>query len=331
MPGTESPYAVRVNHLTVVFPRQRRGTVTAVHDVTFAIPRGESLGIVGESGSGKSTLGTALFDAVPHPGRITGGEVLYGHGVNFLNLDAEDQRQAYGTRIAMVFQGNQSSLNPLLRIRQQVEDIGKAHGVKDLAGLRQRAVELCTAMSLDADRTLEAFPHQLSGGMRQRVGIALALLLQPELIVLDEPTTALDVLSQAAVLRILARIKADRRISFVFITHDISVVSQIVDRVAVMYAGRLVEWGPVETVMTAPSHPYAQGLIGSIPPLDGSMDGVRPLSGHPPDLSQAVAGCPFAERCPERLPVCDTVPPPLVEAGDRAVLCHARRPEDVAP
>jgi peptide/nickel transport system ATP-binding protein len=328
-PVAVSPYTVVVNHLSVSFS-QGRGEVRAVNDVSFRIPRGTSLGIVGESGSGKSTLGTALFDSVTRPGKIVAGEVLYGKGVNFLNLDAESQRRAFGAKIAMVFQGNQSSLNPLLRIRQQVEDIGRAHDYdRRLSEIRARAEALFTEMSLDPHRVMEAYPHELSGGMRQRVGIALALLLDPELIVLDEPTTALDVLSQAAVLRILARIKAEGRISFIFITHDISVVSQVVDRVAVMYAGRLVELGPVEAVMAKPWHPYAQGLIGSIPPLHGSLADVRPLAGQPPNLSLLPPGCPFVARCPERLPPCEGEPPPLVEAGDRSVLCHARTPEGV--
>lgn len=325
--ASQSPNTIVVNHLEVIFP-QARGAVRAVHDVSFAIPRGQSLGIVGESGSGKSTLGYALFDSVPRPGQIVAGEVLYGHGVNFLDLDAEDQRRAFGPKIAMVFQGNQSSLNPLRRIRQQIDDIGKAHGFDPRRpDLRERARNLFAEMSLDAERIMNAYPHELSGGMRQRVTIAIALLLDPELIVLDEPTTALDVLSQAAVLRILGRIKREGRISFLFITHDISVVSQVVDRVGIMYAGRLVEEGPVEAVIGSPWHPYAQGLIGAIPPLHGSLTEVRPLSGHPPNLSRLPTGCPFYARCPERIARCENIPPPRLVSGERLVACHMRSGE----
>jgi peptide/nickel transport system ATP-binding protein len=248
--------------------------------------------------------------------------------VDFLRLDAEDQRRAFGPKIAMVFQGNQNTLNPLLRIRDQVYDIGKAHGYGSHSkDLEERATRLITDMSMDPVRVLHGYPHELSGGMRQRVGIMLALLLEPDLIVLDEPTTALDVLSQAAVLRILARIKEEGRISFIFISHDISVVSQIVDVIAIMYAGHLVEVGPVESVLANPIHPYAVGLIGAIPPLWGDMGQVRPLQGHPPNMARLPSGCAFYDRCPARLTICQEVAPPMIQVGDRQVMCHLAKEE----
>jgi peptide/nickel transport system ATP-binding protein len=312
---------LRVNHLDVVFPTER-GPLRAVSDVSFAVERGESVGFVGESGSGKSTIAFALFDKVPTPGRIVGGDITYFGDTKLLELSAERQRRFYWSKASMVFQAAQNTLNPLLRIGQQIEDIAGAHGV-DKKTATKRAAELCEMMYLNPDRVLPSYPHELSGGMKQRVSIALALLLDPALVVLDEPTTALDVISQASVLRILADVRKQRDISLIFITHDISVISQVVDRVVVMYAGKIVETGTVEKIVRAPSHPYTKGLIASIPPLVGDLSGARALSGQPANLLQLPPGCAFASRCEFRTRRCETAYPATHRLDDGSeVACH---------
>lgn len=310
-----------VRNLSVVFPTDDK-VITAVNDVSFSVRPGESVALVGESGSGKSTIAFALFDSVPKPGRITGGEVSFFGGSNFLDLTQSAQRKVYWEKVSMVFQAAQNTLNPLLRIQKQIEDIAEAHHV-DAKQAVTHARELFQTMYLDPVRALSAYPHELSGGMKQRVSIALALLLDPEIIILDEPTTALDVISQSSVLSILNVIRKQRNISLVFITHDISVVSQVVDRVMVMYAGRIVESGPVGKLVTDPSHPYTRGLIGSIPPLIGDLSTVHGLSGNPANLLKPTAGCAFADRCAFRLDRCTTEVPALrPTADDNAVACH---------
>lgn len=304
------------------------GTLKAVEDVSFVVHAGESIGIVGESGSGKSTVAFALFDSVPAPGEIAQGEIHYFEQSNFLQWPESKQREVFWQKVAMVFQAAQNTLNPLLRIRQQILDIADAH---DMDGTRilRTARDLCTTMYLDPDRALNAYPHELSGGMKQRVSIALALLLNPALVVLDEPTTALDVISQASVLRILNDVRKSRQLSLVFITHDVSVVSEIVDRVIVMYAGRIVETGPVRQVIQQPKHPYTRGLLGSIPPLRGDLSQTRALSGQPANLLHLPAGCPFQDRCPDRFERCTVETPVIVKdpASHREVACHLFHPE----
>lgn len=310
-----------VRNLSVVFPVEDK-TLLAVNDVSFSVRKGESVALVGESGSGKSTIAFAIFNSVPKPGKIVRGEVSFFGGANFLNASASAQRRMYWEKASMVFQAAQNTLNPLLRIQKQIEDIAEAHHVdRKKAVLHARA--LFQTMYLDSKRVLPAYPHELSGGMKQRVSIALALLLDPDIIVLDEPTTALDVISQASVLRILNDIRKQRDISLVFITHDISVISQVVDRVMVMYAGRVVETGPVRQVVRQPAHPYTRGLIGSIPSLVGDLSQVHGLSGNPANLLKPTAGCAFADRCGAKLDGCTTLVPQMRRvADDSEVACH---------
>lgn len=311
---------VEVKHLSIVFPSDQ-GPVRAVEDVSFRIKEGESVGIVGESGSGKSTVAFALFDSVPNPGRITAGEIVY-EGNDFLKMTEDAKRRFFWAKASMVFQAAQNTLNPILRINQQVEDIADAHGMDKKQAIR-RASELFETMYIDPGRVLASYPHELSGGMKQRVSIALALLLGPKLVVLDEPTTALDVISQAAVLRILNDVRRSSKISFVFITHDISVISQVVDRVIVMYGGRIVETGPVEKIVRSPSHPYTRGLIASIPPLVGDLSQTRALKGQPANLLKLPKGCAFAERCDLKIERCLTELPNIRGIdGMSEVACH---------
>jgi peptide/nickel transport system ATP-binding protein len=315
-----------VQNLSIEFPTET-GVVRAVKNVSFQIQKGESLGIVGESGSGKSTIAFGLFNSVPEPGRIAGGEVHFMGGPNFLDVKGETQRRFYWSKLSMVFQASQNTLNPLLRIRRQVEDIAEAHRV-DKKKAKAKALELFDMMHLDANRVMNAYPHELSGGMKQRVSIGLALLLDPEVIVFDEPTTALDVISQASVLQILNQIRKESGISLIFITHDISVISEVVDTVMVMYAGQVVERGPVSQVMLNPTHPYTRGLIGSIPPLVGDVTHTRAISGNPVQLSKVSGGCPFYARCELRQPKCLDVAPPWMELdNDVAVACHFAKRE----
>ncbi|MCY0878454.1 MAG: ABC transporter ATP-binding protein [Firmicutes bacterium] len=313
---------VNVEHLSVVFPSEA-GSVPAVTDVSFRVQAGESLGIVGESGSGKSTIAFALFNSVPPPGEITGGAVRYFGQDNLYDMSYDQQRRLFWEKVAMVFQAAQNTLNPLLRIRQQILDIAQDHDI-DFQQAMNSAKQLCEIMYLDSERVLNAYPHELSGGMKQRVSIALALLLNPSLVVLDEPTTALDVISQASVLRILNDVRKSHNLSLIFITHDISVISEIVDRIIVMYAGRIVETGPVRDVILHPRHPYTQGLLASIPPLRGNLSRTRALRGQPADLLHLPHGCAFHERCPRAFSRCRQEAPRLLtdDHGQTGVACH---------
>ncbi len=299
----------------------------AVNQVSFTVQQGESLGIVGESGSGKSTIAFALFDSVPAPGEITEGSIRYFGNQDLLMLTEEEQRHLFWEKIAMVFQAAQNTLNPLLRIRQQILDIADAHDIDGKQAL-DAARELCSTMYLDPHRVLNAYPHELSGGMKQRVSIALALLLNPSLIVLDEPTTALDVISQASVLRILNSVRQSRDLSLIFITHDVSVIAEIVDRVIVMYAGQIVESGPVRQVIQQPRHPYTRGLLASIPPLRGDLSRTAALAGQPANLLNLPPGCPFQDRCPSRWDRCFVEAPRLIRDPDgrSEVACHLYDP-----
>jgi len=322
----EEEEVVAVQHLSVVFPSEA-GEVQAVDDVSFSVHRGESIGIVGESGSGKSTIAFALFDSIPQPGQIAGGEIRYFNGDDILSMSEEQQRRMFWEKIAMVFQAAQNTLNPLLRVSQQIEDIADAHDMSGRDAMRT-ARELCTTMYLNPDRVLNAYPHELSGGMKQRVSIALALLLNPSLIVLDEPTTALDVISQSSVLRILNEVRRTRDLSLIFITHDISVIAEIVDRVVVMYAGRIVESGAVRSVIQHPRHPYTKGLISSIPLLRGDLSETFALAGQPANLLNLPPGCPFQDRCPSRFDRCLVEIPVIQHDADGAeVACHLYDPE----
>ncbi len=318
---------VDVKGLSVTFPTDE-GVVRAVNDVSFSVREGESVGIVGESGSGKSTVAFALFDSVPSPGQISEGEVRFENGKNLLDMSEEERRRFYWSRISMVFQAAQNTLNPILRIQRQVEDIADAHNVSKKDAIA-RASELFETMYLHPKRVLSSYPHELSGGMKQRVSIALALLLNPRLVVLDEPTTALDVISQASVLRILDEVRRNTSVSFLFITHDISVISQVVDRVLVMYAGRVVESGPVRKIVTAPTHPYTRGLVASIPPLVGDLSGTKSVMGQPANLMNLPKGCAFYDRCEIRQPRCALEPPAYLPIDDdSAVACHVATGQD---
>ncbi|MEV4165153.1 ABC transporter ATP-binding protein [Nonomuraea dietziae] len=314
---------VRIDGLTVVY-KTPAGELPAVRDVSMELAAGTITGIVGESGSGKSTLAFSLLNAVQPPGRISAGSVEIDDLGNVVSFRGEQLRKARGAHIGYVFQAAQNSLNPLKTVGKQLLDLGRSHGVEDLRGLVREAKELLGRMGLDGARVLDSHQHELSGGMRQRVGIMLALVLNAHLVVLDEPTTALDMITQATILRIIREVHAERGLTTMIITHDIGVVAEVADRLAVMYGGRIVEQGPTREVLADPQHPYTRGLIRAIPRLTGDINQAQALPGRPPTLTTVPKeGCVFRERCSLRMDVCDTVDPEAIPHGERIVACHA--------
>lgn len=321
--GSVAGASCAIRDLTVSY-RVAGREYPAVREVQLDIPASEVTAVIGESGSGKTTLAMAMLNAVQPPGRIVSGSVQYEHVGDILAMDARRLRQVRGDHVSMVFQTAQNSLNPLKRVGSQVLDLARSHGRKDTKGVLREATALCAKMSLNADRVLTSYQHELSGGMRQRVGIMLALVLQPTVVLLDEPTTALDVLSQSEVLQILRDLQRERRFSAVLITHDMGVVAELADRVAVMYAGRVVERGRTQQILIDPMHPYTRALIASIPRLTGDPSEAHALPGLPPALTTIpVQGCVFRSRCPYHPPIADTEVPVMQNmGGDHWVACH---------
>lgn len=321
--AAQDPLAVRVRELTVAFPADR-GEAPAVRAVSVDLRAGQITGLVGESGSGKSTFALALLNAVPKPGQITSGTVDIDGIGDVLSLPTAGLRKVRGAKIGFVFQASQNSLNPLKPTGKQLLDLGRSHGVRDLRALLGRARELLERMGLDAVRVLSSYQHELSGGMRQRVGIVFALVLSARVLVLDEPTTALDMLSQAAVLDIVRNMHEEMGLTTLVVSHDLGVIAELADRTAVMYAGRIVEEAPTATLLRNPRHPYTLGLLAALPRITGNPDLARPLPGRPPDLADLpLDGCAFRDRCPLSMPVCADVVPPDRAAGDHRVACHA--------
>ena len=321
--------AVAVRGLNVVYSTNA-GEIPAVSNVDIDILAGKITGIIGESGSGKSTLMMGVMNAINKPGRITSGSVMVDGVGDMLKLDKERQRKARGKDMGFVFQAAQNSLNPLRRIGNQVLDLGRSHNVKDLRALIRRAKELLTRLGLDADRVLAAYQHELSGGMRQRVGIMFALVLDARIVILDEATTALDMLSQASVLEIVRELHEERGLTTILITHDMGVVADLADRVAVMYGGEIVEQGSTEELLRQPKHPYTQGLIGAIPRITGDIELAVPLRGSPPDVKTYMQlGCLFADRCPLVMDKCRTERPTSQKlASGRDVSCFLVSADD---
>jgi oligopeptide/dipeptide ABC transporter ATP-binding protein len=322
-PGHATAPGVRVKDLTVVY-RTPLGELPAVGGVSLTIEPGTITGIVGESGSGKSTLALSLLNAVQPPGRIKGGSVEIDGLGDVVKLGGDELRQARGRHLGYVFQAAQNSLNPLKTVGKQLLDLGRSHGVDDLRALVRDAKDLLERMGLDGARVLDSHQHELSGGMRQRVGIMLALVLNAQLVILDEPTTALDMITQATILRIVREVHKERGLTTLMVTHDIGVAAEVTDRLAVMYGGRVVEHGPTMEVLGAPSHPYTRGLIRAIPRLSGDIAEAQALPGRPPTLGTLpTAGCVFRERCPLRMDICETVDPRPLTHDRRTVACHA--------
>ncbi len=310
-----------VRDLTVEFVT-RRGALRALDQVSFDIGRGEVLGVVGESGAGKSVTGAAIIGLIDPPGRITGGEIRLD-GARVDNLPPEAMRKLRGKRIAMIFQDPLTSLNPLYRVGEQLIETIRTHTALNAAEARQRAIALLDEVGIPApERRIDGYPHEFSGGMRQRVVIALALCAEPELVIADEPTTALDVSVQAQIIALIKRICKERGTSVMLVTHDMGVIAETADRVAVMYAGRVAEIGPVRDVVKQPLHPYAQGLMGAIPSLEGDATRLVQIPGSMPRLSAIPPGCAFNPRCAHAFARCHVERPELIAVDGRQVACH---------
>ena len=311
---------LRVEELRTSFHTEH-GVVRAVDGVSFEVRRGEVLGLVGESGSGKSVTNLSVLGLVPQPpGRHEGGHVWFD-GQDLLALSEAELRRVRGRRISMIFQDPMTSLNPYLRVSVQVGEVLQLHEGLSRAEARARTVELLEAVGIpDPGRRVDAYPHELSGGMRQRVMIAMALACRPEVLLADEPTTALDVTVQAQILELIGGLCRDRGTAVVLVTHDLGVVAGVADRVAVMYAGRIVEQGPVERIFASPRHPYTQALLRSLPRLDRKSQ-LTAIPGMPPDLSRLPEGCAFAPRCPEAHGRCRTLAPGWLGEPEDGAAC----------
>ena len=309
-----------VERLRVEFPT-RRGLLVAVDDVSFAIAPGEVLGVVGESGAGKSLTGAAIIGLIDPPGRIGAGQVLLD-GRRIDNLPAEAMRRVRGREIGAVFQDPLTSLNPLYTIGRQLIETITTHLDMSPGEARQRALDLLAEVGISAPkRRIDHYPHQFSGGMRQRVVIALALAAKPKLIIADEPTTALDVSIQAQIIALLKRLCRDHGTAVMLITHDMGVIAEMADRVAVMYAGRIVEIGPVADVIHQPQHPYTRGLMGSIPSIVDEREQLAQIDGAMPRLTAIPAGCPFHPRCAYAFDRCRVERPELLRAATSLAAC----------
>ena len=311
---------LEVQHLRVEFPT-RRGTLLALDDVSFSIAPGEILGVVGESGAGKSLTGAAIIGLLEPPGRVASGQILLD-GQRIDNLPAEAMRKIRGKRIGAIFQDPLTSLNPLYTVGRQLIETIQVHLGLDAAAARQRAIALLQSTGIPAaEQRIDQYPHQFSGGMRQRVVIALALAAQPALIVADEPTTALDVSIQAQIIALLKTLTKEQGAAVMLVTHDMGVIAEACDRVAVMYAGRVVEIGPVADVIHRPAHPYTVGLMGSIPAMDEERERLMQIDGAMPRLNAIPSGCAFNPRCPRVMDRCRADRPDLLPAGATRAAC----------
>ena len=311
---------LQVKNLVVEFPT-RRGTLRALDDISFDIAPGEILGVVGESGAGKSLTGAAIIGLLEPPGRIASGQVLL-EGQRIDNLPYDQMRKIRGRKIGAIFQDPLTSLNPLYTVGRQLTETILAHLPVDEKEARRRAIGLLEDTGIPAAaQRIDHYPHQFSGGMRQRVVIALALAAEPKLIVADEPTTALDVSIQAQIIQLLKRICRDRGAAVMLITHDMGVIAETCDRVAVMYAGRIAEIGPVHEVINQPAHPYTMGLMASIPDMESERERLNQIDGAMPRLNAIPPGCPYNPRCPRAFGRCTKERPDLLAAGATRAAC----------
>ncbi len=311
---------LEVRNLRVEFPT-RRGTLVALDDVSFSIAAGEVLGVVGESGAGKSMTGVAIIGLLEPPGRIAGGQVLL-NGRRIDNLPYEEMRRIRGREIGAIFQDPLTTLNPLYTVGDQLTETMQTHRGMSGAEARKRAIGWLEMVGIPAAaQRIDSYPHEFSGGMRQRVVIALALCAEPRLIVADEPTTALDVSIQAQIISLLKRLAREQGTAMMLITHDMGVIAETADRVAVMYAGRIVEIGAVRQVVRHPRHPYSVGLMASIPPLDRRVEQLAQIDGAMPRLSAIPRGCAFNRRCPDVFARCLEERPELLPAGATRAAC----------
>lgn len=299
MPTLSPEVVLRVDELSIVY-RTERGDVRATNDVSFELKRGEAMALIGESGSGKTTISLALIRKLPKNAVVTSGQILYQHENRVQDVLGLSRRQLRSFRwndCAMVFQGAQNAFNPVLKIRKQFEDTARAHGWTDKGAIRKRALSLLELVRLDPERVYESFPHELSGGMKQRTLLALGVLLNPQVVILDEPTTALDILTQRAIIDVLNDMQRQLLFSIIFISHDLSLAAEMADTVATVYAGEIVEIGGVDEIFYRSLHPYTYGLLTSVPTLEHAQDVLQSIPGSPPNLIAPPSGCKFHPRC----------------------------------
>jgi peptide/nickel transport system ATP-binding protein len=304
----------------VVEYRTGRGPVQAVRGVSFDLYAGEAISLIGESGSGKSTIALAILRLLTKPGFVRSGEIEYhrrdGKVIDVLSLRDEELRRFRWEECAMVFQSALNAMNPVLRVWDQMLDTVKAHRSNVNTGeVRERAAKLLEMVRLEPERVLPSYPHELSGGMRQRVAIAVSLLLDPQLLILDEPTTALDILTQRTIIDVLLDLRKRLDFAMIFISHDLAIAAELADRVATMYAGRIIELGAVRDIFYNPKHPYTVGLLNAVPPITGDLLQLKSIPGTPPNLLELPVGCKFHPRCPYMTEECKAADPPLLAVG----------------
>ena len=303
---------VHVNYHT------RGGDVQAVRGVTLDLYAGESLALIGESGSGKTTLGLSIVRLLVDTAEVSPGNIIYrrdGIEVDVLQLHKGALREFRWRDCAMVFQSALNAFNPVLKVWEQTLDTASAHGWNDRQAVRDKFLDLLRFVQLDPQRVINSYPHELSGGMRQRTLLAMSLLLDPQILILDEPTTALDILTQRTIIDLLRQIKEEKNITMIFISHDLAIAAELANRVATMYAGRVVELGQTDDIFYRPRHPYTMGLIRAVPTVTGGFEELASIPGSPPDLINLPSGCPFHPRCAFSTDKCRQEDPPMTEVG----------------
>lgn len=311
---------LEIKNLKVQFKTQK-SIVKALNGIDLTIYEGETLGLVGESGCGKSVTSLAVMGLLPERGEITEGSISFS-GMELIGKTDAEMEKVRGNKISMIFQEPMTSLNPVFTIGDQLKEAISLHQKASREVIEQRALEMLELVRIpDAQRRMKEYPHQMSGGIRQRIMIAMSLACTPSLLIADEPTTALDVTIQAQILALLRDLQQKLGTSILMITHDLGVVAQVADNVAVMYAGEIVEYGRVVDIFQSPQHPYTAGLLKTIPRVDETRDNLEEIKGMVPDLSENIVGCPFAPRCNEALAKCSLMSPPLVEIGKQKVKC----------
>ncbi len=318
-------HLLEIRDLTIEFAL-RSGVIRAVDRVSLDIPKGRVTALVGESGSGKSTLASAILNIVSSPGIIKGGSIAF-NGSDILKYKANQMQKYRWTDVSMVFQAAQNTLNPVMRIGEQMTETVLSHKKMSREEIVKKASRLLDYVRLEPDRVLKAYPHELSGGMKQRVMIAFSLLLDPQLVIFDEPTTALDVITQDYIFDILQKINREMGITMLLLSHDIAVVARVADRVGVMYAGKLVEIGDTFEIFENPKHPYTAGLIKAAPSLLDDIGKTKSIAGSPPNLLKLPTGCAFHPRCESAKDICRKVAPDLIAVGDgHTAACHLHDP-----
>jgi peptide/nickel transport system ATP-binding protein len=299
---SEKKHLLEIKNLSIHYITND-GTVRAVEDMNLEIGKGETLGLVGETGAGKTTTALGIMQLIPNPpGKIMGGEIFFD-GENLIGKSAAEIRKIRGNKISMIFQDPMTSLNPVMTVGEQIAEVIKLHQNVNAAEAVERSMAMLEKVGIPGERHKD-YPHQFSGGMRQRVVIAIALACNPELLIADEPTTALDVTIQAQVLDLMKNLKEEFKTSMIMITHDLGVVAEVCDKVAIMYAGNVIEYTDVKRLYTTPKHPYTLGLFGSIPDINDDEPRLKPIKGLMPDPTNLPSGCPFHPRCPKAMSIC---------------------------